>query len=103
MDLALSALRAGSAHAHFFAGRYEEALTWAKMTLREAPNSHRIATASCALAGRGEEAKSLMAPLLEIDPVLRISKFVQDYLGPYRQAEHPAKWADAPRKAGLPE
>src|SRR5262245_24863602 len=105
MDLALSAMRAGTAHAHFFAGRYDEALTWAKMTLREVPNSHpalRIAAASCALAGRGEEAKSLMARLLEIDPALRISNF-ENVLGPYRHPEHPAKYADALRKAGLPE
>ena len=105
MDLGLASMQAGTAHAHFFAGRYDEALTWAKMALREMPDGHfalRSAAASCALAGRDEEAKRLMARLLEIDPALRISNF-QNVLGPYRQPEHLAKYADALRKAGLPE
>ena len=42
-----------------------------------------IATASCALAGRNEEAMRLMARLLEVDPALRISN-LQNVLGPYR-------------------
>ena len=95
----------GTAHAHFFAGRYDEAHSWAKMALREQPDSHaalRIGAASCALAGRDEEAKRLMARLLEIDPALRISN-LKNVLGPYRRPEYPAKYVDALRKAGLPE
>jgi len=95
----------GTAHAHFFAGRHDEALSWAKRALREQPDSHaalRIAAASCALAGHDEEAKRLMARLLEIDPALRVSN-LQNVVGPYRQPEHLAKYADAFRKAGLPE
>ena len=106
IDPLIFAMQEGMAHAHFFAGRYDEALSWAKMALRELPDSHaglRIAAASCALAGRDEEAKKLMARLLEIDPALRISSLLQNVLGPYRQPEHPAKYADALRKAGLPE
>ena len=98
-------MQQGIAHAHFFAGRYDEALTWAKKALRGLPDFHialRIAAASCALAGRDEEAKKLMARLLEIDPALRTSN-LQNLLGPYRQPEYPAKFADALRKAGLPE
>jgi hypothetical protein len=75
------------------------------MALRDLPDSHaalRIGAASCALAGRDEQAKSLMARLLEIDPGLRVSNF-QNVLGPYRHPEHPAKYADALRKAGLSE
>ena len=93
----------GIAHAHLFAGRHDEALSWAKMALRAQPDSHtvlRIAAASCALAGRDEEAKSLIARLLEIDPALRISNLPNV---PYRHPEHPAKYADALRKAGLPD
>jgi hypothetical protein len=89
----------------FFAGLYGEAVSWAKMALRGLPVSHsglRIAAASCALAGRDEEAKTLMARLLETDPALRISS-LQNVLGPYRQPEPLAKYADALRKAGLPE
>jgi TolB-like protein/Tfp pilus assembly protein PilF len=105
IDPSTFGMQEGMAHAHFFAGRYDEALSWAKMALRELPVSHtalRIAAASCALAGRDEEAKRLIVRLLEIDPALRLSNF-QNVLGPYRHPEHPAKYADALRKAGLPE
>jgi TolB-like protein/Tfp pilus assembly protein PilF len=105
IDPNLTFMQQGIAHAHFFAGRYDEALTWAKMALRGLPNGHgslRIASASCALAGRAEEAKILTARLLEIDPVLRMSN-LKNVLGPYRQLEYLAKYADALRKAGLPE
>ena len=105
MDPSLYSMQHGMAHAHFYAGRYEEAITWAKMALRELPDGYaalRIAAASGALAGRDEEAKRLIARLLEIDPALRASN-LQNVLGPYRHPEHPAKYADALRKAGLPE
>jgi hypothetical protein len=67
----------------------------------------RIATPHCVLLLRAarlldEEAKRLIVRLLEIDPALRISNF-ENVLGPYRHPEHPAKYADALRKAGLPE
>jgi len=55
-------MQAGMANAHFFAGRYDEAVPWAKMALRELPHSNAglpIAAASCALAGRDEKAKRL--------------------------------------------
>jgi tetratricopeptide (TPR) repeat protein len=97
-------MQEGMAHAHFFAGRHDEAVSWAKMALRELPDSHgglRIAAASCALAGRYEEARRLTARLLEIDPALR-SSLLQNVLGPYRHPEHPEKYANALRKAGVP-
>src|SRR5262245_3650701 len=96
----------GMAHAHFFAGRHDEAVSWAKMALRELPNGHaavRIAAASGALAGRDEEARRLAARLLEIDPTFTISSLLQKVLGPYRYPEHPEKYANALRKAGVPE
>ena len=94
----------GMAHAHFFAGRYDEALAWAKMALRERPDGYSalpIAAAISVLAGRGKEAKRLMARLLEIDPALRISNF-ENVVGPW-QPEDLSKYQDALRKAGLPE
>src|SRR5262245_44358811 len=99
-------MQEGMAHAHFFAGRHDEAVSWAKMALRELPHSHaglRIAAASCVLAGRDEEARRLAARLLEIDPTFRISGLLQNVLGPYRHPEHPEKYANALRKAGVPE
>jgi adenylate cyclase len=105
LDPGLSGMQQGTACAHFFAGRYDEAVKWAKMALRELPDSRaalRIGVASCALAGRDDEAKRLMARLLAIGPGLTISSLLQN-LGPYRYPEHPAKLAEALRKAGLPE
>jgi TolB-like protein/Tfp pilus assembly protein PilF len=99
-------MQLGTADAHFFAARHDEALRWAKMALRGQPDSYRalsIAAASCALAGRDEEAKRLMARLLENHPTLRVSSILQKGRGPYRQPEHLAKYADALRKVGLPE
>src|SRR5262249_53485607 len=69
-------MQQGTAYAHFFAGRHDEAVAWAKMALREQPNGHvalRVAAASFALAGYGDEAKRVTARLLVIDPELRIS------------------------------
>jgi adenylate cyclase len=40
VDPVLFGMQQGTAYAHFFAGRYDEALKWAKMALREQPNSH---------------------------------------------------------------
>src|SRR5262245_18041971 len=50
---------AALAHAHFFAGRYPDALSWTEMAIREKPHfllPHCIAAASNALAGRLAEA-----------------------------------------------
>jgi len=105
LDPRIFFMQNGMAHAHFAAGRYEEALSWVRMALREVPDSHaalRVAAASSALAGHDEEAKRLIARLLEIDPALRIST-LRNLFGPSRHPDYPAKYADALRKAGLPE
>jgi hypothetical protein len=56
---------------------------------------------SCALAGRDEEARRLVARLLGVHPAFRISS-LQNVLGPYRHPD-PEKYANALRRAGLPE
>jgi tetratricopeptide (TPR) repeat protein len=96
---------AGTAHAHFFAGRYDEASRWAGVALRERPESQagfRIAAASNALAGRLEEAKRAVARLRVLDPGLRLSSLTHA-MGPYRRPEDIARYAEGLRKAGLPE
>jgi tetratricopeptide (TPR) repeat protein len=92
------------AGAHFFAGRYDDASSWAEKALREQPNfaaAARAAAASHALAGRPEQAQKAMARLRQIDPALRISN-LRDVLT-LRRPEDLARYADALRKAGLPE
>jgi tetratricopeptide (TPR) repeat protein len=93
-----------TAHAHFFAGRYDEASSWAQEAVRNQPNylaGTLIAAASNALAERVEEAKKATARLQQLDPVLRVSNLT-DVLGPYR-LEDVAKYEEGLRKAGLPE
>jgi TolB-like protein/class 3 adenylate cyclase/Tfp pilus assembly protein PilF len=98
----IAGMQAAVATAHFFAGRYDEASTWAGRLLREYPASHpglRIAVASNAAAGRTEEAKRTAARLLQLDPAFRVSK-LKNSLGPY-PPEAISKYEEAMRKAGL--
>jgi len=93
-----------TAYAHFIAGRYTESLSWAEMAIREQRNhvlALRILSASCAMAGRPEQARKVLARLLELDPALRISNL--HHLYPFRRPEDFAKLAEALRRAGLPE
>ena len=97
-------MQAATAAAHFFAGRYAEASSWAEAATREKP-THLIATAmaaaSGALTGRLSEAEKAMARLCQIDPALRLSNLKD--LGPFRRPEDFARWVEGLRKAGLPE
>jgi hypothetical protein len=92
------------AHAHLFAGRHDEAWSWAEKAVRAMPRAHpalRIFTASSALAGRLADAKKAMARLRAIDPTFRVSDL--GGLAPLRRPEDVAKYADGLRKAGLPD
>ncbi len=105
LDPLINRTRTATAHAHFFAGRYEEAASWAAMALREWPDFQtalRIAAASFALAGRMEEARSVRARLQQLDPGLRISN-LEDELGPYHVPDFIARYAQGLRAAGLPD
>src|SRR5262249_29443732 len=65
-----------TAFAHFFAGRYEEAISWAEKAFWERPNilaTLRITAASYALAGRLEEARKAVARALELDADMRLA------------------------------
>ena len=94
-----------SAHAHFFADRFDEASLQAAIVLQDNPNFQtalRIHAASSALAGRLSDAQKSVARLRELNPTLRVSN-LKDVLGPYRRAEDIAKYQEGLRQAGLPE
>ena len=98
-------MQMATAAAHFFAGRYAEASSWAEASAREQPNhlsAAIVAAASGALAGRLSEAEKAMSRVRQLHPTLRISN-LKNHIPPFRRSEDFARWADALRKAGLPE
>ncbi len=97
-------LQAGTALAHFIAGRYDEALRWtakASSTQTNYRTSIIIVAASIALAGELAEARNAMSRLHEIDPAMRIAD-IRDW-APLRRQDDLARLADGLRRAGLPE
>ena len=96
--------RGGIAFAHFLAGRYEEAITWAEAALRQRPTyqaSIRELAAACALAGRLPEAQKAMVRLRQLDPARRVST-VKDWV-PLRRPDDLRRLEEGLRLAGLPE
>jgi TolB-like protein len=97
-------MQMGIAFGHFFAGRYDNASSWAEKALREKPNYHpalRIAAASCALAGRLKEAQDAIARSRRLGSTPHISNLKNQI--PLRRPEDLARYAEGLRKAGLPE
>jgi adenylate cyclase len=93
------------ASAHFVAGRYGEALSWAKAALRERPAwllAACIAAASGALAGQLAEAEKAVASLRRREPALRISS-LEERFPELRRPEDFARLAEGLRRAGMPE
>jgi adenylate cyclase len=105
LDPRLMGMRAGTAHAHFFLGRYDEAASWAAMALQDNPDHQaglRIVAAGNAMAGRPEQAHKAATRLRQLNPSLRVST-LKNVLGPYRRAEDLSRYEEGLRQAGLPE
>jgi tetratricopeptide (TPR) repeat protein len=105
LDPSLLRMPSGTAHAHFFLGRYDEAASWAAVALQDNPDYQpglRIAAASNAMAGRPEQADKAVARLRLLNPTLRVST-LKDVLGPFRRAEDLSRYEEGLRQAGLPE
>ena len=97
-------MRVGTAHAHFFLGRYAEAASWAAMALQDNPDFQsalRIGAASNAMAGQPDKAHLVATHLRQVNPALRVSN-LREVLGPYR-AEDLARYEEGLREAGVPE
>jgi len=96
---------AGMGMAHVFAGRYDEAISWATKALHEEPNwatALRVAAVANALSNRMVEAQAAIARLREVDPALRLGN-VNRVAPPFRRAEDRVRFLESLRKAGLPE
>jgi TolB-like protein/Flp pilus assembly protein TadD len=95
----------GMAFAHAFAGRYDEAISWATKALHEQPNwatALRVAASANALSDRMVEARAAMACLREVDPALRLGN-LDRVAPPFRRPEDRVRFIESLRKAGLPE
>jgi tetratricopeptide (TPR) repeat protein len=103
LDPLLYNIENGIAAAHFLAGRYDVAATWAERALHELPRykpALRLAAASYALAGQIGKAQAHISNLLAIDPALRCSKLAG--VVPFRAPADAERYADGLRKAGSP-
>jgi adenylate cyclase len=95
----------GMCATHLFAGRYDEAVSWARKASQEQSNSAtswRFAAIAYALSDRIVEARDAMARLREIDPTLRLANLAR-VAAPFRRPEDLACFTEGLRKAGLPE
>jgi TolB-like protein len=105
LDPRLFAWEFCTALAHFCAGRHNDAVGWAKRSLRSQPNyasAMRVATASYVLSGRPAEGEKMMARLRQLDPTLRLSNLAE-VLPPFQRLEDRNNYIEALGKAGLPE
>jgi TolB-like protein len=99
VDPLMGQMQAVIAVAHFCAGRFGEASSWAEKAVRDLPTWRlglAIAAATNALAGRLEAAQTAASRLRQIDPTLRVNE-----LYPFRRPEDVARWAEGLRQAGL--
>jgi len=104
LDPEIFQMQTGTAMAHMFARRFEDASTWADKASRELPNILRVSAfsaASHALAGRMNEARGALLHMRRLDPTMRLSD-VEDWVV-LRRAEDLATFVEGLRRAGLPE
>ena len=89
---------------YFYQGRYEESLQWAARALGRWPDwmtALRTSAVANALAGNVDQARQLMAQMLQIDPAMRLSNVVESL--PFRRPQDIERMLSALRIAGLPE
>ena len=105
VDPWLSSMQTAVAFAHFFAGRDEEACSWAAMALRVRPQFQpalRLSAASHAMAENVAKAHDAMARLRVLNPDLSLSN-LRNRSAPQRRPEFFARYEDGLRLAGVPE
>jgi TolB-like protein len=104
LDPLIADMQAAMAFALLFAGRYDEAFSWAQKAVRGLPNwllGTCIAAASAALSGRSKEAQQAMTRAREMYPAWCLSHVRKMRL--LRRPEDVAKYVEGLQKAGLPE
>ena len=90
--------------AHYTAGDFGAAVTWARKAMVENPRYtavQRILIASLAAAGRLDEARGVARTLLDQEPTFRVGSFCRTH--PYQDAGRRETMAGRLRSAGLPD
>ena len=103
-DPEIYGFQGSTAYAHLFAGRYEEASSWADKAMSNNANFlpvTAVAAASHALAGHIWKAKVAMESLRRINPTLRVCALHDHFT--FRRVEDMTRLADGLRSAGLPD
>lgn len=93
----------GVAVSHYLAGRYMEAVKWARQAMQLRPgmvNNYRILCASLGQAGLLDDARAVMSQLRELQPELSVAWIKQSV--PYTPGPM-ARFLEGMHKAGLPE
>ena len=89
---------------HLFRGRYDEALSWIARALAQRPNFVvvlRAAAAANAFAGNIDEARKIVARIIQISPTASISHYMS--INIYQRPEDIERMVSGLRLAGLPE
>ena len=93
LDPRIFIVQTGLAYAHFFAGRNEEASTWAATAVRQQPNylaAQRIMMACHAMSGRVERSTRGCARSMQLNPAQRISRMKDR--APFRRRKISKDW-----------
>jgi TolB-like protein len=104
LDPRIGLMQTAKAFAHFFAGRDEEASSWADRAVREMPDfvpARYISAASNALAGRLADARRAITLARAFDPGRRVSDLKREM--PLRRPQDYARLAEGLVMAGLPK
>jgi adenylate cyclase len=84
--------------------RYDEALTWGEIALREMPNygsSHRVVISALVALKRFDAARAAARRLMESFPTYSLS--LQRQINPWRDTAFSERYLEALRVAGIPE
>jgi TolB-like protein/class 3 adenylate cyclase len=104
LDPSMGLWQSSLAYARFYEGRYEEAVSWAMMSLRSlgyARPTLAILAASQAFSGHTEDAAKAIARLRTVDPSYRLSAVPDLKLA--RRAQDRERLIEGLRLAGLPD
>ncbi|MDP2373591.1 adenylate/guanylate cyclase domain-containing protein [Reyranella sp.] len=89
---------------HLFRGRYDEALSWIARALAQRPNFVvvlRAAAVANAFAGNIDEARKIVARIIQISPTASISHYMS--INIYQRPEDIERMVGGLRLAGMPE